>query len=221
MIEKKLQITFLSDWQVGSGLGDGHLADTVVSRDHDGLPVISGRALKGALREGAWRLALCREDLGPVETYLWGGRSDTRESTRTGRLRVGMGHLPEDMRQALIRCNKVERETYVGDMMCRRSLTALEPDRTIKSGSLRTLECGIPGVTFESILTLAETSGLDEKWLTDYFRSVCAAVKSMGAHRARGLGNCRILLAEDVKPGHEQVVELPPPYPLTAWEEDA
>ena len=56
-MRSKLTVTFLSDWQISSGIGDGYLADSMLVRNDKGLPYIPGRALKGALREGAWILS--------------------------------------------------------------------------------------------------------------------------------------------------------------------
>lgn len=58
-----IYITFSSCWQLGSGYGDGYKSDSTMLRDEEGLLRLSGRTLKGALREGAARLSRCRDDL--------------------------------------------------------------------------------------------------------------------------------------------------------------
>lgn len=52
-MRKEFILTFLSDWHIASGLGNAAIADSVLHKDINGLPCISGRAVKGALREGA------------------------------------------------------------------------------------------------------------------------------------------------------------------------
>jgi len=203
MPDFSLRVRFLSDWRIGSGLGDGSLADEILNRDADGLPTISGRALKGALREGAWRLGLCRDDLARLEDRLWGSRSTAKISNNPGSITVGTGHLPGDIRSWLLSCPLSEREKLVGDMTFVRAQTALNEKGTVVPHSLRTMECGIAGMSFESIIRV-DAPWIDEYWLRHYMSAVCAAVKSMGADRSRGLGACEFCID-----GQECPVSLP------------
>lgn len=191
MPEIAIRIEFISDWHVGSGLGSGPVADSILTRDINGLPFIPGRAVKGALREGAWRLALCRKDLADLVDVLWGTASLERVSNRPGKLAVDSARLPRDIAAWLLAQDVETRSQYVGDMTMIRYLTALGPNRMVRPQSLRAIECGIPGLFFESQIAI-DAPGLARDWLAAYFAAVCAAVKSIGADRARGLGNCRI-----------------------------
>lgn len=193
-MRKQLEILFLSEWQVGSGMGDGHLADTMLARDTDGLPFVPGRALRGALREGAWRLGRCREDLRRAEAFFWGTRSTADQSNRPGCLRVSAARLDESLRCWLTTQPLTERENFVRDMTCRRIQTALDEKRQVRINTLRTLECGIPGLRFTAEVEADPPAGLDDAWVAHYLAAVCAAVKSMGGNRARGLGQCRLRL---------------------------
>ena len=194
-MRKQLEILFLSEWQVGSGLGDGHLADTVLARDTDGLPFVPGRALRGALREGAWRLGRCREDLRRAEAVFWGTRSTADLSNQSGCLRVSPARLEAELHRWLSVQPMSERENFVRDMTCRRIQTALDEKRQVRTSTLRTLECGIPGLRLTAEVVVEPPAGLDCAWVENYLAAVCAAVKSMGGNRARGLGLCRLRLA--------------------------
>lgn len=206
MFETAIRVTFLSDWQIGSGMGGGPVADSILIRDINGLPYIPGRALKGALREGAWRLGLCRKDLADLVPYLWGTASTTRASNVPGKITVASGHLPEDLTAWLLSLDPDSRARYVSDMTMLRVQTALEDERQIKASSLRTLECGIPGLFFQSHIAI-DAPDLAQDWLAEYFGAVCAAVKSIGADRARGLGAC--LVEPAMRPA--KTVTLPAP----------
>lgn len=201
MPEYKIAIEFISDWHAGSGLGDGALADSALNRDANGMPWLTGRMLKGALREGAWRLALCREDLKSPVYYFWGG------ADKPGKIAVGPGNLPADVADWFLRQTPGERAIYVKDMIIIRQQTALEKDGTPKAHSLRATECGIPGLVFESRVAIDE-SAAPEAWFAAYLAAVCACVKSVGGDRARGLGNCRIRVA-----GQSGRISLPGPCP--------
>ncbi|MBD5641614.1 MAG: hypothetical protein HDQ91_04265 [Desulfovibrio sp.] len=191
MFETEIRIEFISDWHVGSGLGSGPVADSILNRDINGLPFIPGRAVKGALREGAWRLGLCRKDLAALVNYFWGTASATRASNQPGKLAAGSGRLPGELEDWLLAQNPVARTQYVSDMTMIRYQTALAENGMVRPQSLRAIECGIPGLFFTSQIAI-DAPGLDQDWLAAYLAAVCATVKSIGADRARGLGNCRI-----------------------------
>ncbi|MDE5832487.1 MAG: hypothetical protein K2H64_05815 [Desulfovibrio sp.] len=216
MPDYKLSITFLSDWSVGSGLGDGAAADSVIVRDADGLPYLPGRAIKGALRESAWRLALADEKLEPLVDFIFGGADistgdrvveEAAERTKTsGRIRVGSGQLPADLREWLLACDRGARVAYVGDMTSPRRQTSLDKNGQVVPATLRTIECGIPGMTFECDISLDLPNS---PWLAGYIDALCAGVKSVGGDRSRGLGRCRVTIADS----GNQPVRFPSPPP--------
>ena len=192
MIELKLRISFSSDWHCGSGLGESHLADAVLNRDTDGIPMIPGRAVKGALREGAWRLSALGGDYKEAERRLFGSVSYGGALQQAGLLCVGPAELPEDVRAYFKNVSPDKRSQEISCMITRRARTALQ-DGVAAHGSLRSLECGIPGLTFISSLSI-DIPGSEKNWLLPYMSAVCAAVKSLGADRSRGLGRCTFQL---------------------------
>ena len=197
-MRSKLTVTFLSDWQISSGIGDGYLADSMLVRNDKGLPYIPGRALKGALREGAWILSKSgRKDLKDALDLFFGtgkdNRKDNPKENHSGITYIRSAQLPEAL-TSLLPEDRGACEGVISDLTCNRIQTALEDDQ-VKDGSLRSAECGIPGLVFESELEIDSTGlKVSDEWIKQYFTAVCAAVKSMGANRSRGLGNCEILI---------------------------
>lgn len=210
MLECAIRIRFISDWQISSGLGNGPVADSVLIRDDNGIPYIPGRAVKGALREGAWRLGLCRNDLAKLVNYLWGTASTERISNVPGRLTAGSAYLPQDLENWLLGLDPVERSEFVSDMTILRAQTALDKNRQVVPKSLRSLECGIPGIYFTSHICV-NASEIPADWLNVYLGAVCASVKSMGADRARGLGDCELYPVD--RPSGK--ITVPPPLDMT------
>ena len=214
-----LSITFLSDWQVGSGLGDGARADAILARDARGLLYLPGRAIKGALRESAHRLALVRPDLAAAETRLFG--VDCRPEyegaamsfNQPGLMRVSQGRLPEEIEVILLAAEPATRALWVADLTLTRSMTALTPSGVAQAHSLRTLECGLPSLAFQAELTLPAALPGAESWLLAYLRALCALTRSLGGHRSRGLGRCRFTLDQEELPGP---VEIPPAFDFPA-----
>lgn len=194
----KIRITFLSDYMISSGLGDGFAADSMLVRDSNGIIYIPGRAVKGALREGASFLnKLGRSDLKSASLYFFGSKDvedENKGSNVQGHMSVSSANLPDDIYSALINMGS-NRAEVVSDLTCQRIQTALENSQ-VKPHSLRTLECGIRGTEFESSVDLYCPEALNE-FAKDYMKAVCAAVKSIGGGRSRGFGSCLVSVIDD------------------------
>ena len=195
-MRKAFTITFFSDWHIASGLGNAEIADSVLHKDANGLPCISGRAVKGALREGARRLGLCRNDLEECETIFFGTNSTAKASNEPGLVQVSGAILPLAMQQVLLQPTGQERQDLLGHLTTVRRQTALE-NGTAKHGSLRAMECGIPYLRFEGELAVdmpglaARFPRVQAAWVETWLHAVAAAVKSMGGNRSRGFGECQ------------------------------
>ena len=202
-----IKINFLSDYMISSGMGDGSLSDSMLVRDSNGIIYIPGRAVKGALREGATFLnKLNRSDIKAASLYFFGSKDvedENKSSNKQGHTSVSSANLPKDIYCALLNLDTY-RKDVVSDLTCQRVQTALENGQ-VKSHSLRTIECGVMGTVFESELSVDCPQELNEFTL-DYFSSVCAAVKSMGGGRSRGFGTCVLSVEFDNK---KRIVKLP------------
>lgn len=212
MFETRLHIHFISDWHVGSGLGDGAVADAVLAHDARGIPCIPGSAIKGALREGAWRLGLCAPELKCLTDFLFGTASAARVSNRSGRVSAGPAQLDQGLRQWLEQQERMQ--DFIGDLTIIRQQTSLDAQKMVVPHSLRSIECGIPGLTFTAAIS-AELPADAHAWFAGCLGAICACVKSIGAQRARGLGRCRLL------PEGQKAARLPgalPPSVLALME---
>ncbi len=193
-----LKVKFTSEWLTSSGIGDGYVADTVLNADDLGIPVLGGRAIRGALRESAWRMAMVdsrHDDLTKAENYFFGLGSDTAENEPSGCVKVGMGHLSDNLHEHLASLDEDTRKEYLQDFSVLRVQTTLEDKKKVKRGSLRTIQCGVAGLCFDVPLEI--TTSLSEEYVKSYFVAICAGVKSIGANRARGLGNCELFLCDN------------------------
>ncbi|MGN0916177.1 MAG: RAMP superfamily CRISPR-associated protein [Succinivibrio sp.] len=206
-MQKRIVIKFLSEWQVSSGVGDGYLADNKISRDSKGYPFIPGRAVKGALREGANLIANCngRSDLKRINEIIFGTGSREDKANLPGLIRVSEARLNEDLTCYLDNLEEQARQDSLKDMISHRTETKLGDDKQVVDRSLRRLECGIPELEFESDIEIASSEKLPDEWLERYLNAVCAAVKSIGGGRARGLGKCKL----SIKGTPIQHIELP------------
>jgi CRISPR/Cas system CSM-associated protein Csm3 (group 7 of RAMP superfamily) len=181
-----MELTFnlKSEWHLGSGRDGGAYADNLVQKDHDGLPMINGKSIKGLLR-CAFSEAL---------KYQW--LSQTSEET----LANIFGREGTDLQaQGALKCdsatlNNSERNYFQHTPAAKEHLyrvrhsTAIDPmTQTAKEGSLRSMEVVIP-MTIKSTLTLTtDNPDLYQhffKWLELSLPLICA----LGGKRRRGLG---------------------------------
>ena len=192
-----IKVKFTSEWLTSSGIGDGYVADTVLNADNLGIPILGGRAIRGALRESAWRMAMSEsrhEDLTKAMEYFFGLGSEKAENEPSGCIKVGIGRLSDKLHEHLASLDEVTRKDYLQDFSVLRVQTTLEENKKVKAGSLRTIQCGDAGLCFE--VPLEGTTALSEDYVQSYFVAICAGVKSIGANRARGLGNCELTLCD-------------------------
>lgn len=202
MYEKILQIRFISDWHVGSGLGNGAVADAVLARDARGIPCIPGSAIKGALREGAWRLGLCSPHLAQLPDFLFGTASEARVTNRPGLLIIGRGTLDPTL------CQWLEYQPdFMEDLTVIRQQTRLDSRKMVVPHSLRSIECGIPGLLFTASVSAAIPADASP-WLSACLGAICACVKSIGGYRSRGIGRMKMTL--DGKTNPELPGDIPP-----------
>lgn len=86
-----IQITaeFQTFWQVSTGRGAGQNLDSLIERDSNGLPYVSGKTLKGLFREAFAKLAEWQEgEYQQYENELFGSFSQNsgRHETQQGKL---------------------------------------------------------------------------------------------------------------------------------------
>lgn len=198
MYETTLEIRFISDWHIGSGLGDGAIADAVLVRDNHGIPCIPGSALKGALREGAWRLGLCDPEYAKLPDLIFGTASEERVTNRPGLLTAGQGRLDQGLRQWLEA--RGDFQEFLEDMTVIRQQTRLDAQKQVAPHSLRSIECGIPGLAFTAAISAAVPDEAKD-WFGQYLAAICACVKSIGGYRSRGIGRCILAPKEKLRPG--------------------
>lgn len=206
-------------WHAGSGQSAGALADALVQRSPEGLPVVGGRHLKGLLRHAlhkaeclGWFSNLKLSD-GPaetLETLIFGDASQeqSRFHTLAGMLVLGDGRLPEEESAWLAH---PEQAPVRQNLFRRLSSTAMTERGTARKDSLRTMEVTVPmslqaQIRFE--LTAADDHHLAQQksWLESAdpwapIREACTLIDSLGASRSRGLGEAQLYLADNNEEG--------------------
>lgn len=166
----KYKITFFDFWHISSGFSAGAKYDNIVIKDENGLPFITGKTIKGLIRE---QFEKFDKDLAKE---LFG-----EEGIKEGRLYFSNATIKE---KEEIVANNLQKYLYKTI-----ASTALE-NGIAKTNSLREIEVVIPlSLEGEIIGNINEN---EKKILLKAMHSL----KRMGLNRNRGLGRCKI---EEIK----------------------
>lgn len=165
----KYEVKFLDYWHLSSGLSAGAKLDSTVVKDKDGLPYLSGKTLKGLVREMA--------ELLKEESFVKSCFGD--EGVDMGICYFSNATLPSTISKEIKEHNLQER---LYDVLA--STKIGEKDIAV-TNSLREIEVVVP-ISLE---------GYIDDVPTEYKEQLIASlkmIKRMGLNRNRGLGRCEI-----------------------------
>jgi hypothetical protein len=211
MTERHLHITLAGYWHAGTGKSGGTHVDALTDRDHDNLPFVGGKHLKGLLRHAylravAWQWLATELPSGPAgdwETLLFGSRSQVGAS---GANLPGM-LLVDDARLAVLEQDYLKQNNHLSHY-CYDSIysTAITARGAAAEGSLRGMEVCVP-LVLSSRLQLALTAvdavhrsqqeellSLEAPW--EDMANCLPLIDAIGAHRTRGLGEAVLSLSK-------------------------
>ncbi len=166
----RYKVTFLDYWHLGSGLSAGAKSDSTVTKDADNTPYVSGKTIKGMVREMAEELndeAFIKE--------CFGG-----EGVTMGRCYFSNAIILEDEKEQII-SNKLQDNLY-------ETIASTKIENGIAvDNSLREIEVVIP------ITLYAEIRDVPKEFM-DKMKQSLKLIKRMGLNRNRGLGRCEFIL---------------------------
>jgi hypothetical protein len=195
-----LRIELLSDATFSRGEGTAGVVDTEVEHDEFGVPYISGKTVRGLLRDSWLSMQEHFPELAQAAERVLGRSQALDESCR---LRIGDALLPPTLRAAVR--NAVERQAHplspaavLAAFTSVRYQTAEERETGApETTTLRASRVVLRGFAFEASLS----------WLNGYqptpddvqLLALCAlATRHGGLIRNRGRGHIRMLLNDDL-----------------------
>lgn len=195
-----LTIDLAGYWHAGTGRADGAGADAVVTRDHDGLPVLPGSHIRGLWRHGLrlWcHLGAAQPELvdrvfgrapatAAEQTSASDSPAETRFETERGRIRIGDARMPKPFREAL---RHSTRASLRDELYTTLQSTAIGDDDLVRSRTLRSIEVAVP-MRLVSDIELRDLDAESEAAL----RGALSLIRRVGKHRSRGLGRARFTL---------------------------
>lgn len=187
----ELTFDIKSEWHLGAGREGGAYADNLVYKDGNGLPMLTGKSIKGLIRHAfrealsyGWLKDATEQDL----NQLFG--TEGSELSAQGILQFSSATL-SPAEQDYFSKNKAA----INHLFRVRHATAIESATGVaKEGSLRTLEVVVPMVLQAqlSLHAAPEQSSRYLAWLKHALPLVCA----LGGKRRRGLGEVVVTIAQ-------------------------
>jgi len=180
----KYEIKFLDYWHLGSGLSGGAKLDSLVLKDNDGLPFVSGKTLKGLFREMAEEIN-CK-----FVNCCFGGSSnpkdicyDKEQSNIEGVCYFSNATINQNARAEILYHN------LKNNLFVEIASTKIGKNGVAVDNSLREIEVVIP------ITLYGEIRDIPLEYIEQMKQST-KMVKRMGLNRNRGLGRCEISIRE-------------------------
>lgn len=182
----KINIEMTDYWHVGSGKGGGVEVDARVDLDADGLPYVPGKMLKGLIRD-----AYKRSFESDKEIELFGSlSSSTDESIGLKRLSTSRGLIfISDARIPLAVRKRINETSIKSSLFRQLHSTKINENGVAEEKSLRGMEVVVP-------TRLVAEMECPEEFFEEIKLSAMGLVTSVGAHRSRGLGRCKISFEE-------------------------
>ena len=194
------KIEFFSDWHAGSGLTAGADVDLLVIKDKHNLPFISGKTLKGLLKDAA-------QDLYEFDTSIdknmidkiYGKEAIEAEKTKNnesipsipGSANFSNAELSLELKNKLKYKEKNELIDKTNFLYRKISSTAINEAGQAKEHSLRRIEVTVPLVLF------AKISNIENDDQENFIEKCMQMIKRMGSGRNRGLGRCQLSIEKE------------------------
>jgi len=183
-----IEVDIRSYWRAGTGGGEVGGIDALCAVDHDGLPYLPGKHLKGLLRD-ALNQAISFGHVNPEATkVLFGERGfensagDLIPFSRAGKgcLRVDSAHLSAADRWTII--GAAERDKLIPQLFRTIQSTAIDENSgAAKAESLRLEQVAVP------LRLEFEVTGPSGDW-EQSLKAALPLIRAVGQKRTRGLG---------------------------------
>lgn len=190
MKDLNIEIRIHSQWHCGSGLSAGADLDALVIKDHNEMPYIPGKTIKGLIKEAVEDYIYFTGDgekLKQPKERMFGTQSKKDEIRPDGCAHFSNAVLKETEYQTIV-ANEAQKYLYN-----KVTTTAIDDSGIAKEHSLRSMETVVPCTLYATISDVPE----------DMYATVCKSLsmtKRLGQKRNRGLGRCTI---KEVKGGNE------------------
>lgn len=189
-----LRLSFLSDYHIGTGYGDGRV-DSTLLRDNNGFPTIRGTTLSGLLRQNIWELL----QLEPLKHH--------RRCTQSGVACDSPYCSSDDMcpicrimgtpargKRWHISSARMETRNMRHEKIISRNKVDLRT-RTAEKEKLFSEEIGNKNTSFVFTIN-SQSSNRQIVEEAAFIMAACRMIRSLGSSRTRGKGRCTVHLVD-------------------------
>ena len=186
----QLTAEFQTYWQISTGRGAGDFMDSLIDKDQDGLPHVSGKTIKGLFRDAVEKIVEW-QDLDTSKTKkLFGSPTGEKEraDTEIANLAFSSLRLSADDIMAL------NQNSNLKPMLTHQiSSTKIEHKTGIaQDKSLRTQQVAKPLKLIGEIEIL--NNDIDEKEAFELLKQSSVFITNIGAKKSRGYGQVQLSL---------------------------
>lgn len=186
------KIEFFSYWHSGSGLSAGADVDVLVLKDKNNLPYISGKTIKGLIREAVEdTLYFKGEEKEVLFRKTFGYFKASKDDMVKGEAFFTNIELSENIQKAIIE-NNISKFLYSSV-----SSTAIDENGIAINHSLRKMQTVVPCSLEGAIINVPDD------FVTE-IETGLKFIKRLGQNRNRGLGRCQISVVNKETKGSEQ-----------------
>jgi CRISPR/Cas system CSM-associated protein Csm3 (group 7 of RAMP superfamily) len=192
MMELTLEVDVLSDTAFSMGGGVSGLVDAEVKHDASGLPMISGRTLKGLLVNECAEILFAlpadqHADWEAAARRLFGERGETTD--KAGGVWIGDATLAPDLVAHIHAADDLSAQDVLESLTSVRTQTAISDKGAPKDETLRSIRVIESGFTFYAPLRLQESPDSDTSRTDKALLAACVkALRRAGLGRTRGKG---------------------------------
>lgn len=183
-IQLRFRLRFESDWHTSAGHGVGLQADSALTRDQDGIPIINGSTLKGLFRDALFDMA---------GHSRWPYESD--EQIALPHIILGSPYEESRWRFSPARpVNDAQMPRLTPGVDQAHIITGARVDprtRRTQQGKLYQREMGTRELDFEFTV-----EGGSEQHDVEWLVAAARYIRRLGSRRRRGAGRCRIDLED-------------------------
>ncbi len=196
----EIQLTFCSDWHIGTGGGVPGVSDRAILRDEKGFLYIPGRTLRGILRdmhEKLYTLSHLKGKL-PSPEQIWGTRQKkgSSKNSQPGSWRISNAELAPEIKKPLSEASDEVRHIWLNEFTFIAPRISLDPRKRVKEDHLAFIEMGRKGLIFTFNVFKTDESAFNESELY-LLRLLSLTVQRLGGTRRRGKGRVELRLAID------------------------
>lgn len=189
----KISAEFKTYWQISTGRGAGHYMDSIIDKDQDGLPYVSGKTLKGLFRSAVEKLEHWQTEQNQQTQQLFGTTTgQNRSETTAGELLFTSLKLTEQEINSLNESPELKRMLTTSV-----SSTKIDTETGVASNkSLRTQEVALP-LKLTGNISLTDNSKTSLEDIIQILSEAAPFITNIGSKKSRGYGQVTITITSE------------------------